>query len=588
MKMSKFPNDFKKRTSEPGEYSDDDEIIELDLNDGIEDNENLISELLEESPKEYKKKRTEIQGYFNTNTKSLFECRDEKETKITKKYYLKQNDTLLFKGKEKELYVMKIKQGEETIQLSTSIIEQYYEWLSIFEECKIKKSNIQFTSEKSPRTSIHIQNERNEKIDNLDFIYWKEKHIQEWLKNILFFFSKEEKLLNQIFDACEKKKIIGIDLNQKFNLKKILELNDTPISDLLLDIEDEINDNISKLKLDRTFDRPKNIVSKKIFKSYPEQFMKNKRHYFTLASNLCSENGLKNYLSMDLKGMKEMMDKWEYNKINSNQFERIAKVKLVITSTHYPENIRKLALPILTPLNFINTNYGMFHTALIIGPFYLDWNSGELCVPKRIMKSQESFFTADVAEMIILNDDMNDVIKKLSIFISHWNINYSYGSFKIGKKRNCQDFVDELLKFLNVKLNIQSGSCIDQYLKSAKKGICDSKFFCSDSFEKSFSSFPEIFERKKKPFLSHEELDKFVIKLKEMNPKIESEYKDEWNLLKSYDRGYWLKYYGETSKKSPNQQRLKEFNYFQKEGESQNKSICSCPFGDPKLTGSFR
>ena len=92
-------------------------------------------------------------------------------------------------------------------------------------------------------------------------------------------------------------------------------------------------------------------------------------------------------------GMKEMMDKWEYNKINSNQFERIAKVKLVITSTHYPENIRKLALPILTPLNFINTNYGMFHTALIIGPFYLDWNSGELCVPKRIMKSRIIFYS---------------------------------------------------------------------------------------------------------------------------------------------------------------------------------------------------
>jgi hypothetical protein len=298
---------------------------------------------------------------------------------------------------------------------------------------------------------------------------------------------------------------------------------------------------------------------------------------------------------MDSSGMKEMMKKWESIKIDDSKFERKVKVKLVITSTHYPESVRKLALPILQPLNFINTHYGMFHTALIVGPFYLDWNSGELCVPKRIMKSTESFFTTDISEMVILNDDMNSVIEKLSDFISFWNVNYQYGNFKIGKSRNCQDFVDEMLKFLNVKLNIQSGSCIDQYLKAAKKGVCDCVFFFSESFEKEFSHFPEIYERKKKPFVTHSELDEFAIKLKAINPKIDKLFPDEWNLLKSFDRGYWLKYSGESTKKTPNEQRMNEFSPFQRimeEGSTLQKELerryCACPWGDPKITGSFR
>ena len=298
MKMRKFPKEsnLQKRISDPLDYiSDDEEIIELDLNEEIEENENLLSELIEESPKGKNHERflpkTKIQGYFNLHSKSLFgqnevkkkffkfstetlilEYSEEKDSKITKKYFLKENDTLLLKGKEKDFYIIKIKQqGEETIQISTSIIEQYYDWLSIFEQCKIKNTNIQFTNQKSPRNSILLKNsssssisslnEKNEKIENLDFIYWTNKNVLEWLKNILFFFlPKEEKILNQIIEIFEKKKLIGIDLNQKINLKKFFDLNEQQqqqqqqenLNEILNEIEDEINENITKLKLDRS------------------------------------------------------------------------------------------------------------------------------------------------------------------------------------------------------------------------------------------------------------------------------------------------------------------------------------------------
>lgn len=280
-----------------------------------------------------------------------------------------------------------------------------------------------------------------------------------------------------------------------------------------------------------------------------------------------------------------MFQKLQSTKTKDLEHKKI-KVKLVITCTTYSPSLRKLISPLLSPLTFINTSYGMFHTALIIGPFYLDWNSSELCVPKRIMKSTESFLSTDISEIAIENDDIDFVIKKISEVIATWNTTYSYGSAKIGNSRNCQDFVDDILKSLGINWEPKKGGAFDKFLTSIKKGnIHSAKFFASDEFEKRFKDNKNIMNKRRWEFSTHDELDQFCLELQKSCKNIEKEFNEEWTLLKGLDRGFWLKYYGEQSK-TPKLQSVLRIESFAPKNEK--KQVCSCPFGDPKTTGSFR
>jgi hypothetical protein len=266
MKMIKFPNQENAHTPKQNSQqdSDDEDIVELDLNDeNIEESESIISGLIDASKNQKKNIQTSLDGYLNLHTKNMFnkieikkkyfkfnleqstlEYSDEKDSKILKKYILKPNGTLLFTGKQKDLYILKITQEDEIIFLSTEIVEQYYTWLRVFQECNFKKSNLEFEN-KSPRRSLHLE---NGKFENVDFILWREKHIQEWLRTILFY--HEEKDLVQVLEIFEKKKLLGMELNQKLNFKKLLETEE--ISETLMDMEDEINRNLTILKLDKS------------------------------------------------------------------------------------------------------------------------------------------------------------------------------------------------------------------------------------------------------------------------------------------------------------------------------------------------
>jgi hypothetical protein len=266
MKMTKFPNEESVLNPKQNSLqdSDDEDIVELDLNDeNIEESESIISGLIDASKNQKKYIQTSLDGYLNLHIKNMFnkieikkkyfkfnleqstlEYSDEKDSKILKKYILKPSGTLLFTGKQKDLYILKITQEDEIIFLSTEIVEQYYTWLRVFQECNFKKSNLEFEN-KSPRRSLHLE---NGKFENVDFILWKEKHVQEWLKTILFY--HEEKDLLQVLEIFEKKKLLGMELNQKLNFKKLLETEE--ISETLMDIEDEINRNLTILKLDKS------------------------------------------------------------------------------------------------------------------------------------------------------------------------------------------------------------------------------------------------------------------------------------------------------------------------------------------------
>jgi len=61
------------------------------------------------------------------------------------------------------------------------------------------------------------------------------------------------------------------------------------------------------------------------------------------------------------------------------------KIKLVITEisqTKKDKDLRKLLSPFASAFN-LSPQFGMFHSALIVGPWYLEWTNKELCIPKK-------------------------------------------------------------------------------------------------------------------------------------------------------------------------------------------------------------
>jgi hypothetical protein len=59
----------------------------------------------------------------------------------------------------------------------------------------------------------------------------------------------------------------------------------------------------------------------------------------------------------------------------THEIGKTVKVKLVIAEickTNAQKNLRKMLSPIMTTFD-TNQQFGMFHSALIVGPWYLEW-----------------------------------------------------------------------------------------------------------------------------------------------------------------------------------------------------------------------
>ena len=128
------------------------------------------------------------------------------------------------------------------------------------------------------------------------------------------------------------------------------------------------------------------------------------------------------------------------------------KVKIVITSTEQiTDKTRKIVSPLVHPLNILTSEFGLFHTALIVGPFYLDWTEAELVIPKTVMKSKRSFVSIDITEIPIKNGDMSEITHKLAQIIYEWNVYYKYSQMNGDRRGNCQDFMAAVLDKLDIK-----------------------------------------------------------------------------------------------------------------------------------------
>lgn len=253
---------------------------------------------------------------------------------------------------------------------------------------------------------------------------------------------------------------------------------------------------------------------------------------------------------------------------------RSLNIKLLITEL-LPHNsqrsIRKLISPFLGNIPHLQPKFGIFHTAIIVGPFILEWTENSLCVPKRVGIAT-ALLTADVCEFQKTKD--RSVLDKLAKLIVQWNIEKEYCSFRLTGKHenegNCQDFVEAIMKTLGVSFTPQGPlkHCIDEM---RSKGVCDLTYRPSPVVQSKYG-LKEVYS-----FKTHTELDEFGKHLISCDLMFKVDHKSDWELLKAFDRAFWVR-----NLKEPDNP-----NYCSSVKEGPDSQKTACPFGDPMTTGTF-
>jgi hypothetical protein len=268
-------------------------------------------------------------------------------------------------------------------------------------------------------------------------------------------------------------------------------------------------------------------------------------------------------------------------------------------ASNFQKEIRKLISPIITELNM--SRMGMFHTALIIGPWYIEWNDSALCIPRKCT-SKSAFLTADIGVMES-KETVETIADKLANVIVDWNSRVSYTTIGAGKNQgNCQMFVESVLNSIDMKFNT-SGS-LGKFLEIIKKkGNTKLVLPLSDEVKKKLEITDDVIE-----FKTHTDLDQFLKNV--LKKDLHFENRDEAILLKAFDRAFWLKYLkcSKDLKENKKLLRLIEINkhFSQEEKEFRMKHLkekiekdeeiykeCvplneeDCPFGNPKNSNSI-
>jgi hypothetical protein len=270
----------------------------------------------------------------------------------------------------------------------------------------------------------------------------------------------------------------------------------------------------------------------------------------------------------NLKQMKQ--DVAEYESILNVRDEEFLRIKLVIVEIHQnatQRTFRKILSPIMDAFDMSPT-FGLFHSALIVGPWYLEWNDSSLIVPRKCY-SGAAILAADVSKEFKGGKEVKDALDKMADVICRWNGNYQYSQ----NTKNCQTFVDELCKELGIDLNF-TGALGEYLVQLRKNGQCELKYFIPDELKQLMG-----IEDKYKKFSTHQELDDFVRAVLEKDTTyFDVVAPDDWTLLKSFDRAFWLRYFKDKTAPTWRPRSVDD------DGATYQTT---CPFGHPHATHSM-
>mmetsp|Transcript_11798 Transcript_11798/g.17519 ORF Transcript_11798/g.17519 Transcript_11798/m.17519 type:complete len:619 (+) Transcript_11798:620-2476(+) len=251
--------------------------------------------------------------------------------------------------------------------------------------------------------------------------------------------------------------------------------------------------------------------------------------------------------------------------IDFHNSERCLPVKLVLSELRV-SRMRRMVMnqfgPLVTNYSNMNTIGGLcFHSGLVIGPYYFEWNASELVIPRN-PSSRLGFISLEI-DRINLKDFKDNIREKIANFMVNWNATRQYAN--VGN--NCQNFVEHLLSLLDIQcpyLNDKHGGAIGRYLHSLKKkGMSHFKLPLSQEFKDatrlSVDALKEdVFQPLRLPndilehtllefkkdqmyFSDHSTVDSFCNYILEVCPSVEMKFVEEWQLLKAFDRAFWMR-----------------------------------------------
>ncbi|KAL9654878.1 hypothetical protein ABK040_008669 [Willaertia magna] len=374
------------------------------------------------------------------------------------------------------------------------------------------------TSSSSPTTTSSSNNNKSNNTNNDDSVdhYTRLTFVDEALKN----------------DLIEG---VGYDMDQSFQQSQIQKGTAIPRfkdEKLTEDEKSKIQFCIEKLKNIEGVD-PKKIQTVAQNCVLPERF---KYKFFNPSNDNTNNEG-----------------------IGSNKKNKVAtlRIKFVITELDQSAHMR-IVRRIGHTLNFTkDTIFGMFHTAIIIGNWYLEFNDNGLAIVRK-NSSSKAVFAFDLCK-IVGEREISICLDKISKECCKWNGTITYDN----KKCNCQHFTQAILDSINFKFESKLQGSTLKYIERLKSlGVCDMTIDLSSPIKELFNNSNTI------TFKSHLELDLFYKTIKDKY----SNYFDTENgrqdeiLLKSFDRAFWLR--RESSKASARDEPLRD----------QESNCCLCPF----------
>lgn len=308
-----------------------------------------------------------------------------------------------------------------------------------------------------------------------------------------------------------------------------------------------------------------------------------------------NSNGNESDPSNELENGQEYSQEFALEEIRNPKGNSTAtvKVKFVLTDIGTNKSLRKFLSPIMRQTDWAQ-EFGMFHSALIVGPWYIEWTDSALCIPRRI-SSSSALLSCDIKEIALNSNEIDKIAQKLSEIVVEWNINKQYKNFGGNKilVGNCQDFVMEVANRLGFDLKF-NGYMSKFIQKMRDEGKCELGFEPTKEFCSKFNLKPDnknYFYR----FQTHQQLDRFVNQLVAADMQFRFNYRDEWAILKSFDRAFWLRHikYKERAKQANAAATSRDEMIPENDPtfEPLWKDICKkdhdCPFDDPITTNSF-
>nr|CAG4711104.1 unnamed protein product [Naegleria fowleri] len=229
-------------------------------------------------------------------------------------------------------------------------------------------------------------------------------------------------------------------------------------------------------------------------------------------------------------------------------------VKFHLVITELSENvIHRLQRTLAHKFGKVNQQYGFFHTALVFGPFYLEWGDSSL-VTIRSISSSKAVLSHHIHTFQGATE-IQQAMTNLAQLIAHWNGEMHYST----EKCNCQHFVLDVFKTFGISHmtnygNNRGNSSLKHYLERLKnEGCCKMELSLSEPLRKLFNSSNSLLNHHNNnnnhqsittmTFKTHQELDQFYWTIHEKLPSYfqSEEGQSDVGLIRAFDRAFWLR-----------------------------------------------